>query len=153
MTKEIIVDEEKEKEIVEQDQQQEIQQKVLTYRILHTHLEQIQREAEIIERKYMEIEATKQFIDDLKKSKDGSEILLPVGTGIFARGKLTDKKLLTDIGAGIMTKKTVKDIELMVEGQRAEIEATVKKLNREMRETVQKLNVLTPEIQKLQQGS
>ncbi len=154
MTKEIIVDEEKEKRKIaaQQDPQAELQQKVLTYRILQSHLEQIRREAELIERRYIEIEATRQFLEDMKSSKADTEILLPVGNGMFAKGKLTDKKLLMDIGAGILSNKSSTDAESVVHESKAEIEATVKKLNDEMQSTVKKLNDLTPEIQRLQAG-
>lgn len=154
MTKEIIVDEEKERKKIAMDQneQADLQQKVLMYRILQSHLEQIRKEAELIERKYVEVEATRQFLEDLKNSTADTEILLPVGNGMFAKGKLTDRKLLMDIGAGILSRKAAADAESSVQSAKAEIEATVKKLNTEMQETVRKLNEIIPEIQRMQAG-
>lgn len=152
MTKEIVVDEEKEREIKKSSSKDEMQQKVLTYRILQSHLEQLKKDAELIERKYIEVEATKQFLNDAKDGKKDTEILLPVGAGIFAKGKLTDKKLLFDIGSGVMVNKSNADVEAVVENSIAEIESAVKKLNKEMQETVHKLNDLTSELQLLQQG-
>lgn len=149
MTREIIVDEEKEKEMKKRNPEARLQEKVMTYRILQSHLEQIRKEANLIERSYTEVEASRQLIEDLKKAKSDTEVLLPIGAGIFAKGKLTDKKLLIDIGAGILADKSILKVGEVVEQQKIEIEKAVKKLNMDMKETVEKLNAIGPELQAL----
>lgn len=149
MTKEIIIDEKKEKEMKKEQTQAEVQQKIMTYQILQRHLENIRKEAELVERKFIETEATRQLLGDIKMGSKETEMLLPVGNGLFAKGKLTDKKLLMEIGAGILTKKSIESAEQVVNETRVEIEQAAKKLNNEMKEAVQKLNQLTPELQKM----
>jgi prefoldin alpha subunit len=149
MTKEIIVDEEKEKKTQKRNPEAKLQEKVMTYRMLQSHMQEIRKEAELVERKYIEVEASRQFLEDLKKGKTDTEVLLPVGAGIFAKGKLTDKNLLIDIGAGVLSGKSVDKVTVIVEEQKTEIEAAVKKLNKDMKDTVQKLNELGPELQAL----
>ncbi len=153
MTKEIIVDEKKEEKLKEENNQAKIQEKILTYRILQSRLEEIRKEGEIIERKYIENEATNQLIQDLKKGKTEKDILLPIGNGLFVKGKITDKKLFMDIGAGVISKRSISEAEGVVAQSRAEIESVVKKLNKEMSDTVQKLNELTMELQQLQKSA
>ena len=49
-------------------------------------------------------------IGQLQKADENSEILIPVGGGTFINGNIKNvSKVLVDIGAGIVTEKTVED--------------------------------------------
>ena len=52
----------------------------------------------------------KLTLENLAKSTKEDDILIPIGGGTFIKGNLTDNnKILTDIGAGIVTEKPLKD--------------------------------------------
>jgi prefoldin alpha subunit len=52
----------------------------------------------------------KLTLENLSKSTKEGDILIPIGGGTFIKGNLTEnKKILTDIGAGIVTEKPIKD--------------------------------------------
>ncbi len=52
----------------------------------------------------------KLTLENLAKSTKEDDILIPIGGGTFVKGNLTDNnKILTDIGAGIVTEKPLKD--------------------------------------------
>ena len=52
----------------------------------------------------------KLTLENLSKSTKEDDILIPIGGGTFIKGNLTDNnKILTDIGAGIVTEKPLKD--------------------------------------------
>lgn len=52
----------------------------------------------------------KLTLENLSKSTKEDDILIPIGGGTFIKGNTTDNnKILTDIGAGIVTEKPLKD--------------------------------------------
>ena len=49
-------------------------------------------------------------IEQLEKIDDPSEILIPIGGGMFLNGSvINSSKVLVDIGAGLITEKTIED--------------------------------------------
>ena len=76
-------------------------------------------------------------VEQLHKASDQSEILIPIGGGTFLNGTLTDhSKVLVDIGAGLVTEKTV--------------DAAVKKIEeriKDLRENQEKLMSLAQKIE------
>lgn len=85
--------------------QEAMQEKVMLYQILQKHLESLTQNAVMVERRYEELEATKMALEDLAKAKE-SEILVPLGSGFFTYGKITDsRRMLADTGAGVFIDK------------------------------------------------
>ena len=79
----------------------------------------------------------KMNVEQLHKTSDQSEILIPIGGGTFLNGTLTDhSKVLVDIGAGLVTEKTVDD--------------AVKKINERITALKENLEKLMEMAQKLQ---
>lgn len=151
MVKEIIVDEKREQKQKKEDAQTQINEKILSYRILQGRLEEIRREADMLERKFFETESTRQFLEDVQKGEKEIEMLMPIGNGFFAKGVVTDKKLLMDIGAGIFANKSIEGSEVVLNNMKTEIEETVNKLNEEMSRTVEKLNGIASDVRKIQE--
>lgn len=81
--------------------------------------------------------------------KEGNEVLVPIGSGCYVYGKSTNsKKILVDIGSGVMTNKTSEEAQNLVEEKREEIEKLVLNLQSELIEAVNKINEIAPELQK-----
>ena len=52
----------------------------------------------------------KLTLEHLSKAAKEDDILIPIGGGTFIKGSLSEKdKILTDVGAGIVTEKPLKD--------------------------------------------
>ncbi|MBU0498220.1 MAG: prefoldin subunit alpha [Candidatus Thermoplasmatota archaeon] len=50
----------------------------------------------------------KLTLEHLQKTEKNDEILIPLGGGTFLKGTILDKnKILTDIGAGVVTEKSI----------------------------------------------
>lgn len=74
-------------------------------------------------------------MDEIKKVKQGSEILVPLSSGIFAKASLKDNDgLLVNVGANTIVKKSVSDTKKLIEKQSSE----VRKLQEQMLEQLQK---------------
>ena len=56
---------------------------------------------------------TEQALDDLKTTKTGTEILVPMASGIFIKAELKDnKELAINVGADTVVKKNIEETTL-----------------------------------------
>lgn len=95
-------------------------------------------------------------IEQLHKADENSEILIPVGGGTFINGSIKEtSKVLVDIGAGLVTEKTIDDALKKIEERIKNLQekqenflATAQKLQVESDELSQKTQKLVDETQK-----
>jgi len=101
---------------MDQDKYQQMQ--VLDYQI-----KQLQKVMENIDAQLLEISNTKESLTEFEKLGSNAEILFPVANGIFAKGNLSDNKLLRiNIGSNVVVEKSVSDTIKMMEIQGKDIE-------------------------------
>ena len=97
----------------------------------------------------------KLTLEHLSKAAKEDDILIPIGGGTFIKGNLNDKdKILTDVGAGIVTEKPLKDalakvderIKLMQEN-RDKLISIAQQIQKEATELSQKTQELMQQSQ------
>jgi prefoldin alpha subunit len=131
--------------------QEAMQEKVILYQILQKHLESLTQNAVMIERRYEEIEATRMALEDIGKAME-SEILVPLGSGIFTYGKITDPgRMLADAGAGVFIDKDPEYSKQLLEERKKEMEKLAQDMQSEMAEVSSRLNSLAMELEGLSQ--
>jgi len=130
-------------------EQRELQQKIVTYQLLQKHLEELKNQGLLLEKKAIDLEATRQAIDDLKKTKKDSETLIPLGNESYTYGKIIDlKKLLVDIGSGVFVKKDIESSLKLLGKKRQDIEKMSRELHIELNNTANNMNAIALEIEK-----
>jgi prefoldin alpha subunit len=133
-----------------EDQQREMQEKVLVYQILQNQMEELSKQAALLEAKVNELGVTEAALDEIKGVKEGSETLVPLGAGVYGHGRLVEKdKVMVDVGAGIVAKKTINETLSVVRGRMEETEAVGKKLQGEIDKITEYMNQTLADIQKL----
>lgn len=101
---------------MEQDKYQQMQ-------ILDYQIKQLQKVMESIDSQLVEMDNTIKALKEFEKLENDSEILFPVANGIFAKGKLTDNKLLRiNIGSDVVVEKSVDETVKMMQTQLIDIE-------------------------------
>jgi len=91
--------------------------------VLEYQAKQLQKIIENIDAQLLEMRNTSESLKEFEKLKNNDDILFPVANGIFAKGKLTDNKLLNiNIGSDVIVEKSVSDTISMMETQVKEIE-------------------------------
>ncbi len=79
-------------------------------------LSSIDMQAQYLQVAIADFHKAKITVGQLHNAADKSEILIPVGGGTFLNGILTDRsKVLVDIGAGLVTERTVDDAVKKIE--------------------------------------
>ena len=126
-----------------------MQQKMILFQLLQKHLEELKQRATLIENKFMEIQSTKQALEDL--SKPGKEILVPLGSGCYTKSKTSEKKeILVDLGSGIVANKSEKELHDFLNRKEREIELGSKQVQEEMLNVANQINTIAHEIEHLQ---
>lgn len=132
----------------QQEKEQELQQKLLLYQLLQAQLEELKKQAALLQARFIEIESTRLAVEDVKKVKENNELLIPLGSGMYVNGKMLKGDLLVDIGAGIMTKKPAAEADTLLETKKKEIESLSENLQKEMMAVIAKINEIGEELQK-----
>ena len=120
-----------------QDDQKKLQSLLVQIRSYQATLQEMARQTALAERAIDEIAATIEAIEQLPKTKE-SEALIPLGSGVFAKAELLDKKnFIVTAGAGVHLEKTVAETKKFLEERKARLEANDKML----REQAERLSI------------
>ena len=121
---------------MDQDKYQQIQ--VLEYQI-----KQLQNIIESVDTQLLEINSTIDALKDFNKLKADDEILFPIASGIFAKGRLSDNKSLKiNIGSNINVEKNVEDTILMMMSQAKDIESYKEEIEMQLQKFIDKMDGL-----------
>lgn len=127
------------------DEQKEAQQKHIEMHLLDQQIKQVQKQLQLLEQQILELNATKDALDDFAAIKPGTEILVPISSGIFVKGQIKDNKELTvNVGANVAVNKSIPETKKLLEEQLEEI----KKFQQELILNLQKLGLKAQEIEK-----
>jgi prefoldin alpha subunit len=117
--------------------EQKMQEKALKIQILEQQIIGVQNQLQNLEAQLVDLDITKESLDDLKKSEKGSELLSMLSPGIFVKSNLADNKdVIINVGAGVAVKKDVDKAKELVEQQFEE----VKKVQLQLLMDMEKLN-------------
>ncbi len=133
---------------VEKGVSEEVQAKVREKLLL---LQQLQGESELLQKRIVELEVVnselERTIESLEyfNSLDGTvEALMNLGGGVFAYVDVKDsKKMLVDVGAGVIVEKEVGDVIESLKKRREKLEENIKKLG----EALEKIAIQAEKIQ------
>jgi len=128
--------------------QEEIQQKYLELQILEQQIGQLQQQAQVLQHQLHELSALKETIGQISQVKENTETLIPLGSGVYVKGEITNTKdLLMNVGANTITEKSAKDSEKIVEEQIAHVQGLLEQLSGDLEQATTTAQKLQSEIQ------
>jgi len=111
--------------------------------MLDYQIKQIQKLIENIDAQLVEISSTVEAITEFEKLKSNDEILFPIANGIFAKGKLTDNKILRiNVGSNVVVEKNIADTIKMMEKQASDIEVYKSEVMGQLQKFIEKVQEL-----------
>src|SRR3990170_4044321 len=126
----------------------ELQEKILTYRILESKLDSLLKQRDMMTSRFLEVQNAIQSIDEIEKSKN--EILFPIGSGVYTVGKVAEKdKLIVEIGANVAIEKNPGEGKQMLTKRKSDIENGLNSIQMGIAEISSSLEQLGQEIQEL----
>ena len=120
-------------------------------------LEELRREAEGVQARIVEIQILKdelsrtiESLEFFQKTEDDVEALLNLGGGVFAYVDVKNsKKMLVDVGAGVVIEKEIKDAIETLKNKRQNVEETEKKLREILNQVASQMEKVQKEISEL----
>lgn len=88
---------------------------------LERNIQETKEQIDNIEREIFSLEVFNDGLELIDKEKENT-IFASLGKGVYVRSNLSEKKLLVNVGSGILVKKTPQETKKVVENQ-------IKKLN------------------------
>lgn len=105
-----------------EENQQEMQQKYMQFQLFQQQMEQVQKQMQLMEKQLVELHVVKEALKDLANTKEGTEILVPVSSGIFIKAELkNNKKVTINVGSDVATEKTMAQAEELIVKQIEEL--------------------------------
>ena len=119
------------------------QEKYQEMQMLDYQIKQVQKLIENIDAQLLEIGGTIDALQEFEKLNHNDEILLPIANGIFAKGTLTDNKLLRiNVGSNVVVEKSAKDTIAMMEKQAKDIESYKQEVLGQLQKFVERMQGL-----------
>ena len=128
---------------------QVMQQKYMEMQMLDQQLKQIQQQLHAVEQQSMEVEFVIDALGNISKVEVGSDILVPLSSGIFVKAKLQDnKELIVNVGGNTTVNKTVPEVQEMLKKQVAELGKVKKDLTDKFTEFANKMQQFQSDLMK-----
>ena len=125
--------------------------------LLQEEAQKVQQQLDAVEQQLNELTQYKLHLHTFEKSTE-KELLSSLGKGIYAKTSLVSKDLFLEVGAGVVVKKTPKEVVLVIEDQIKKLsqmrghllgqQEICEKAMRDLIEEVQRQQHKTPEQKK-----
>ena len=108
--------------MAEKNKENQVRVTFVRLKYLENQMTTAQGQMNMLERGMMEIGNTRLTISSLKSLSKDANSLLPLGSGMFAKGTLAkQEKILVDVGAGAIIEKDITEAEKILEGRESDI--------------------------------
>ena len=126
-----------------EDNAQLMQQKQMEMQMLNSQLQQLQQQLNAVEQQSMEIEFVIDALENMSKVEVGTDVLVPLSSGIFVKAKLQDnKELVVNVGSNTTVTKTIPEVQEMLKQQVQEITKVKKELSEKFTEFATKMQTM-----------
>ena len=86
--------------------------------VMDSQIKEMHQQLQVFQTQTEEIKNIITGLDDFKEVKQGTSILVPLSSGIFARAALEENKsLLMNVGAGVVVNKNIDDVKKLLSQQ------------------------------------
>jgi prefoldin alpha subunit len=127
--------------------EKEQQELMFKLSMFEQHIQNIQQQLQAVEKAILDMDSLNLGLEDLKGKKD-SEILAPIGKGIFAKAKLLSEELTVDVGSKHFVKKSIPDTQKIIQRQIKKLEEAREELNKALEEVNSQLTETMMQHQK-----
>lgn len=129
---------------------QELQQKYMQLHLFNQQLRQLQQQLEAVQNHVVEIQTILFALDDIAKTEQNREILVPLSSGIFVKAELKDNKnLRVNVGSNTVVEKSVQETKALLDRQILELSKLNEDLAGQYAKIVSEAEKLQAELQKL----
>jgi len=130
--------------------EEELQRYAVLIENYRAQLESLENQFSLIQAAIAEYSKARQTVEKLGETENETEVLIPLGGGVFAYGKtITTSKVLTDIGEGILVEKTLSDAVKTLDKRIENLQQSQDTISRMTQRIQEELAEVTSKAQKL----
>jgi prefoldin alpha subunit len=131
-----------------EDEQVLLQEKLMRVEQLKNQAEAATQQMEIVVKTLMEMSTTKEALLEIAKLPEGTETLVPLGSGVYVQARVTNtRRAFMGLGAETVVEKDFSDCVKILEEQILKVEEAHGKLSETVGEINETLKVLVPELE------
>jgi len=117
-------------------------------RILEGTVETIQSRINIVNSALTELSIANMTLEGMKKEKQNSSLLVPIGGGSYIKAKLESADtVIVGIGAGVATERTINEAKENIGKRIADVEKTRAALQQQLTQVIQRIQEGREELQ------
>jgi prefoldin alpha subunit len=121
---------------------QDNEQKIMELNMLDSRMKQLEQSINFIDQQIMEQQLTQMSIDEIKKMKNGGEMLLPIGKNVFIKGKIEEHEILVNVGNNIFLRRDEEKAKETIGRQKLQISAIRDEIAREMEKIANQISLI-----------
>jgi len=135
--------------------EEELRSLIVELQVLERTSEALQARIGFVNASINELQMASATLEGLKKEKEGSTILIPIGGGSYLKAKIEDsQKLIVGIGADVATEKTAEAAQGDFAASILELEKARNTLQQQLEQTLSRLDAVRRKVQeRAQQAS
>ncbi|MBW2974868.1 prefoldin subunit alpha [Candidatus Woesearchaeota archaeon] len=104
--------------------EKELQEKYMEMKMAEEQIKEMQKQVQLVEQQLIELMSTIQSLEEFKKTGSGTEILVPLSPGIFAKAELkNNREFLVNVGSNVVVVKDIESTKKLMEKQVEETKA------------------------------
>tara|TARA_B100001964_G_C14256002_1_gene612469 strand:- start:3390 stop:3818 length:429 start_codon:yes stop_codon:yes gene_type:complete len=132
------------------EKEEGLQKLYMEFQVLSQQIKQLENQNTALENQLMELMVTNQSLEDMNKTEQGTEIMVPLSNGIYAKAEIKDSKnFIVNVGSNVALKKDLSSTKKLIETQIDEIQNLQKNLINELQHNTIKATALEQEINKI----
>lgn len=129
------------------EKEEKLQKLYVEFQMLSQHIKQLEEKTAALNSQLTELAVTNQSLEDMKKVKRGTEILVPLSSGIYTKAEIKDSKnVIVNVGSNVTTVKDIDSTKKLIESQIDEIKNLQEKLVNELQNNTSKAAMLEGQI-------
>ena len=133
-----------------EDAQKEIQRKYMQLQLSKQQLQAFLEEKMQVEQKLNEMAMTIDALNKISDVKNADEMWSPLGSSTFLRSDIKDvENVLVEVGAGVVLKKKREDAITILQGRFTELSGLNNQLAAEINRFGEQINRIEPELQRM----
>lgn len=126
----------------------EFQEKVMQAEMLRKQAEAATSQLELVVKTLAEMTATKQALFELESLPEGTETLVPIGAGVYAKASTADReKVFIGLGAETVVEKKFSEAREIIDEQIVKLEEAREKMNDTVEQINSTLKILVPQLE------
>lgn len=132
------------------EKENKTQEIYMEYKSIDEHIKQLQKQLEVLTNHLVEMHSTNGSLEDLEKIKKDREMFVPISSGIFAKGTISNtSELLVNVGANVVVSKDIASAKKLIQHQIEEMKKVHKRMVEELEKMAQRASELEVQLQGL----